>query len=77
MLTLGLMTLTQLLWPLGQSVWSMALVLVPWALGCFAANSAQQARLVNLSPSWPRPRWPEHLGHVRRPSDGFGPGAAG
>jgi predicted MFS family arabinose efflux permease len=28
----------------------MALVLVPWALGCFAANSAQQARLVNLSP---------------------------
>ena len=25
-------------------------VLVPWALGCFAANSAQQARLVNLSP---------------------------
>ena len=50
MLTLGLMTLTQLLWPLGQSVWSMALVLVPWALGCFAANSAQQARLVNLSP---------------------------
>lgn len=50
MLTLGLMVLSQLLWPLGQSTWSMALVLVPWALGCFAANSAQQARLVNLSP---------------------------
>lgn len=50
MLTLGLMVLSQLLWPLGHSVWSMAGVLVPWALGCFAANSAQQARLVSLSP---------------------------
>lgn len=50
MLTLGLMVLSQLLWPLGQSAWSTAWVLVPWALGCFAANSAQQARLVNLSP---------------------------
>ena len=50
MLTLGLMVLSQLLWPLGHNVWSMAGVLVPWALGCFAANSAQQARLVNLSP---------------------------
>ena len=28
----------------------MALLMVPWALGCFASNSAQQARLVNLSP---------------------------
>lgn len=50
MLTLGLMVLSQLLWPLGDSTWCMAGVLVPWALGCFAANSAQQARLVNLSP---------------------------
>ncbi len=50
MLTLGLMVLSQLLWPLGHSIWSMAAILVPWALGCFAANSAQQARLVNLSP---------------------------
>jgi len=50
MLTLGLMVLSQLLWPLGHSVWTMAGVLVPWALGCFAANSAQQARLVSLSP---------------------------
>ena len=24
---------------------------VPWALGCFAANSAQQARLVGIAPS--------------------------
>ncbi len=49
-LTLGLMAVSLLLWPLGTSPWAMALVLVPWALGCFAANSAQQARLVNLSP---------------------------
>ncbi|MFY7906401.1 MAG: MFS transporter, partial [Burkholderiaceae bacterium] len=51
MLTLGLMLLSQLLWPLGQGTLSMAAVLVPWALGCFAANSAQQARLVGLSPT--------------------------
>jgi predicted MFS family arabinose efflux permease len=51
LLTLGLMALTQLLWPLGTSAVSMAVVLVPWALGCFSANSAQQARLVNLSPA--------------------------
>jgi predicted MFS family arabinose efflux permease len=50
LLTLGLMVLSQLLWPLGNSLWTMAGVLVPWALGCFASNSAQQARLVNLSP---------------------------
>ncbi len=51
LLTLGLMLLSQLLWPLGQGTLSMAAVLVPWALGCFAANSAQQARLVGLSPT--------------------------
>jgi predicted MFS family arabinose efflux permease len=50
LLTLGLMALTQALWPLGTSPWAMALLMVPWALGCFASNSAQQARLVNLSP---------------------------
>jgi predicted MFS family arabinose efflux permease len=26
-------------------------VLVPWALGCFSMNSAQQARLVHISPA--------------------------
>ena len=51
LLTLGLILLSQLLWPLGQGTLSMAAVLVPWALGCFAANSAQQARLVGLSPT--------------------------
>lgn len=50
--TLGAMALCLLLWPLGRlGVWQQALVLVPWALGCFSANSAQQARLVQLSPS--------------------------
>ncbi len=49
-LTLGLMVLSQLLWPLGHQMWSMAAVLTPWALGCFSSNSAQQARLVALSP---------------------------
>ena len=52
MFTLGSMALCLLLWPLGRlGVWQQALVLVPWALGCFSANSAQQARLVQLSPS--------------------------
>ncbi|MEN9842721.1 MAG: hypothetical protein RLZZ612_550 [Pseudomonadota bacterium] len=50
-LTLGLIALSLLLWPYFSSVWTAALVLVPWALGCFAANSAQQARLVQLSPA--------------------------
>ena len=47
----GAMALAFVLWPLGQS-WPLALaVLAPWALGCFAANSAQQARLVGIAPS--------------------------
>ncbi|NBQ89088.1 MAG: MFS transporter, partial [Betaproteobacteria bacterium] len=47
----GVMALAFALWPLGQS-WPLALaVLAPWALGCFAANSAQQARLVGIAPS--------------------------
>ncbi|MBA4194452.1 MAG: MFS transporter [Comamonadaceae bacterium] len=50
--TLGAMAVCLLLWPLGRlGIWQQALVLVPWALGCFSANSAQQARLVQLSPS--------------------------
>ncbi|MGC4367806.1 MFS transporter [Hydrogenophaga sp. R2] len=52
LLTLGSMALCLMLWPLGRlGIWQQALVLVPWALGCFSANSAQQARLVQLSPS--------------------------
>lgn len=46
----ALMALSLLLWPLGVSLPWLALVIVPWGLGCFAANSAQQARLVALAP---------------------------
>lgn len=48
---LALMALTLLVFPLGTSLVLAALVNLPWALGCFASNSAQQARLVALAPS--------------------------
>jgi predicted MFS family arabinose efflux permease len=44
-------TLSLLLWPLGSTLLLVAVVLVPWALGCFSTNSAQQARLVGLAPA--------------------------
>ncbi len=48
---MGAMAFSLLLWPLGRfGLWQQALVLVPWAIGCFAANSAQQARLVHQAP---------------------------
>ena len=49
--TLGGIALSLLLWPLAHSVAAMALVTVPWALGCFASNSAQQARLGLAAPA--------------------------
>ncbi|MEO8807122.1 MAG: MFS transporter [Burkholderiaceae bacterium] len=48
---IGLMALSLLLWPLGTSVASIAVVLIPWALGCFSSNSAQQARLGITAPA--------------------------
>ncbi len=39
-----------LAWPLGTTLLLSALVSIPWALGCFSSNSAQQARLVALAP---------------------------
>ncbi|MEY2688410.1 MAG: hypothetical protein RL375_2608, partial [Pseudomonadota bacterium] len=36
-------------WPV--SVMGMAIALVPWGLGCFACNSAQQARLGQTAPA--------------------------
>ncbi len=48
--TLGLMALSLLVWPLAHNVVTLALVLIPWALSGFAANSGQQARLGGLSP---------------------------
>lgn len=47
----GCMALSLLLWPLGSTLVLAALVCIPWALGCFSSNSAQQARLVGIAPS--------------------------
>jgi predicted MFS family arabinose efflux permease len=44
------MGITMAVWPLAGSVALMAVALVPWALGCFASNSAQQARLGLAAP---------------------------
>ena len=49
--TLTLVAIGLALWPLATSLLSTALVLVPWALGCFASNSAQQARLGVSAPA--------------------------
>jgi DHA1 family inner membrane transport protein len=49
-LTLGLMMVSLLIWPLATSLLTLAMVLVPWAVSGFATNSGQQARLGGLSP---------------------------
>ena len=49
--TLGCMAVSLGLWHLGVGLVAMALVLVPWALGCFSSNSAQQARLGVAAPA--------------------------
>ena len=51
--TLVLMAISLLAWPLATSVVAMALVMVPWALGCFSSNSAQQARPGLANPALP------------------------
>jgi predicted MFS family arabinose efflux permease len=48
---LGGIALSLLAWPLAGSYVAMTVVLVPWALGCFASNSAQQARLGHAAPA--------------------------
>jgi predicted MFS family arabinose efflux permease len=52
LLTLGLMALALLFWPLAVGFVGMALVLLPWGLGCFSSNSAQQARLGLAAPAF-------------------------
>ncbi len=47
---IALMALSLLAWPLGVTLWLAALISIPWALGCFSSNSAQQARLVAMAP---------------------------
>ena len=46
-----LMAVAMLAWPWAHSVPLMAVALVPWALGGFASNSAQQARVSAASPT--------------------------
>ncbi|HET6599568.1 MAG TPA: MFS transporter, partial [Burkholderiaceae bacterium] len=48
--TMALMAVSLLVWPLGFSLVGVALVMTPWALGCFASNSTQQARLSQAAP---------------------------
>ena len=48
---IGAIALSLLLWPLGTNLMLVAVVLIPWALGCFSSNSAQQARLVGIAPA--------------------------
>ncbi|MBI5279149.1 MAG: MFS transporter [Burkholderiales bacterium] len=48
---LVMMAASLLVFPLGNSLVLAALVCLPWSLGCFSTNSAQQARLVALAPS--------------------------
>jgi len=50
-LTLGCMALSLGVWPLATGFASALLVTLPWALGCFASNSAQQARLALAAPA--------------------------
>lgn len=45
------MIISLLCWPLGTTLLLAAMVMLPWALGGFATNSAQQARLVGLAPA--------------------------
>ena len=64
------MALSLLIWPLGTSLVLAALVSIPWALGCFSSNSAQQARLVAIAPALASASdRAEQLGDVCRPGD--------
>jgi predicted MFS family arabinose efflux permease len=49
--TTALIAVSLVLWPLGSTVLTMGLVLIPWALGCFSSNSGQQARLSLAAPA--------------------------
>ncbi len=50
-LCLLLMSVSLLLWSLGSNIWLAILIMIPWGLGMFACNSAQQARLIQLAPA--------------------------
>ncbi len=50
LLGIAAMAASLAIWPLGTSIVLAAIIIVPWGLGCFATNSAQQARLVGIAP---------------------------
>jgi predicted MFS family arabinose efflux permease len=50
-MAIACMVLSMAAWPMGQTPLLAALVMIPWALGCFASNSAQQARLLEIAPA--------------------------
>jgi predicted MFS family arabinose efflux permease len=52
MISIGLMAVSLLVFPLGTTIVLAAIVAIPWALGCFSTNSAQQARLVAIAPGF-------------------------
>jgi predicted MFS family arabinose efflux permease len=45
------MALSMLIFPFGTTFLLATVVAIPWALGCFSSNSAQQARLVSIAPA--------------------------
>ena len=51
MWSVAAMALSLLLWPLATNVLLAAIIILPWGLGCFASNSAQQARLAGIAPT--------------------------
>ena len=70
MIAMGAMALSLLVWPLGVSLVLAGAVMVPWALGCFSSNSAQQARLVSLAPGCRRLDR-SHIGHAGQAAGGL------
>jgi predicted MFS family arabinose efflux permease len=48
---LSLIAVSLLLWPFGSTLVGTAVILIPWALGCFSSNSTQQARLGMAAPA--------------------------
>jgi predicted MFS family arabinose efflux permease len=49
--TVAAMIVSFVAWPFATSMFLASIVIVPWALGCFSSNSAQQARLVGIAPA--------------------------
>lgn len=50
-LLLTLMAVSFALWPLAGSMALLSLAIVPWSIGCFAAQSVQHARLSSMAPA--------------------------